>query len=40
MVIENGSQNYPWAQEVFLPMHGIGWGTLVEIHRETAAHWV
>jgi len=37
LVIESGSQNYPWAQEVFLPMHGIGWGTLVEIHRETAS---
>jgi len=36
LVVESGSQNYPWAQEVFLPMHGIGWGALVEIHRETA----
>jgi anaerobic selenocysteine-containing dehydrogenase len=36
MVIENGSQNYPWAQEIFLPMHGIGWGNLVEINPETA----
>ncbi|MGD0625596.1 MAG: molybdopterin-dependent oxidoreductase, partial [Thermodesulfobacteriota bacterium] len=36
MVIENGSQNYPWAQEIFLPMHGIGWNTLVEINSETA----
>jgi molybdopterin-containing oxidoreductase family iron-sulfur binding subunit len=36
MVIENGSQNYPWAQEIFLPMHGIGWDTLVEINAETA----
>jgi len=34
MVIENGSQNYPWAQEVFLPMCGIGWETLVEINSE------
>ena len=34
MVIENGSQNYPWAQEIFLPMHGMGWETLVEINRE------
>lgn len=37
MVVENGSQNYPWAQEVFLPMHGTGWGTLLEINPETAA---
>ena len=36
MVIENGSQNYPWAQEIYLPMHGIGWDTLVEINSETA----
>ena len=36
MVIENGSQNYPWAQEIFLPMHGIGWNNLVEINSETA----
>ena len=36
MVIESGSQNYPWAQEIFLPMHGIGWDTLVEINSETA----
>jgi anaerobic selenocysteine-containing dehydrogenase len=34
MGIENGSQNYPWAQEIFLPMHGMGWDTLVEINRE------
>jgi len=36
MVIENGSQNYPWAQEIFLPMDGIGWETLVEINSQTA----
>ena len=23
--IENGNQNYPWAQEIFLVMHGFGW---------------
>ncbi len=34
MVMENGSQNYPWAQEIFLPMHGMGWETLIEINRE------
>jgi len=39
LVVENGSQNYPWAQEIFLPMHGIGWGTLVEINSETARTW-
>jgi anaerobic selenocysteine-containing dehydrogenase len=36
MTIENGSQNYPWAQEIFLPMHGVGWETLAEINSETA----
>ncbi len=36
MVLENGSQNYPWAQEIFLPMHGVGWETLVEINSEIA----
>jgi anaerobic selenocysteine-containing dehydrogenase len=30
--MENGSQNCPWAQEIFLPMQGIGWETLVEIN--------
>ncbi len=36
MVVENGSQNYPWAQELFLPMDGMGWETLAEINSETA----
>jgi anaerobic selenocysteine-containing dehydrogenase len=36
LVIENGSQNYPWAQEIFLPMQGMGWETLAEINSETA----
>ena len=36
MTIENGSQNYPWAQEIFLPMQGIGWDTPVEMNSETA----
>ena len=36
MIIENGSQNYPWAQEIFLPMDGVGWETLAEINSETA----
>ena len=34
--IENGNQNYPWAQEIFLVMHGFGWTNFVEINRETA----
>jgi anaerobic selenocysteine-containing dehydrogenase len=36
MVVENGSQNYPWAQEIFLTMAGVGWETLIEINSETA----
>jgi len=36
MVVENGSQNYPWAQEIFLPMKGVGWETPLEINSETA----
>lgn len=36
MAVENGSQNYPWAQEIFLPMNGVGWETLAEINSETA----
>ncbi|MFC1918383.1 molybdopterin-dependent oxidoreductase [Chloroflexota bacterium] len=34
--IENGNQNYPWAQEIFLVMHGVGWANFVEINSETA----
>lgn len=34
--IENGNQNYPWAQEVFLVMHGFGWTNFVEINSKTA----
>jgi anaerobic selenocysteine-containing dehydrogenase len=37
MAMESGSQNYPWAQEIFLPMHGTGWTTLAEINSATAA---
>ncbi|MFC1988995.1 molybdopterin-dependent oxidoreductase [Chloroflexota bacterium] len=34
--IENGSQNYPWAQEIYLVMHGRGWTNFAEINSETA----
>ncbi len=34
--IRNGNQNYPWAQEVFLVMHGYGWDNFVEMNTETA----
>jgi anaerobic selenocysteine-containing dehydrogenase len=36
MSIENGSQNYPWAQEIYLVMHGYGWNNFVEINKKTA----
>jgi anaerobic selenocysteine-containing dehydrogenase len=36
LTLENGSQNYPWAQEVFLPMQGVGWVSPAEINSETA----
>ena len=34
--IRSGSQNFPWAQEMYLVMHGRGWRNLVEINTETA----
>jgi anaerobic selenocysteine-containing dehydrogenase len=34
--IENGSQNYPWAQEIYLVLHGVGWTNFAEINAETA----
>ncbi len=34
--IENGSQNYPWAQEMFLVEHGMGWTNYAEINSRTA----
>ena len=34
--VKDGNQNYPWAQEIFLVMHGYGWDILVEINAETA----
>jgi anaerobic selenocysteine-containing dehydrogenase len=34
--IEDGNQNYPWAQEVYLVMHGRGWTNLVEMNKRTA----
>jgi anaerobic selenocysteine-containing dehydrogenase len=36
LCMENGSQNYPWAQETFLVMHGVGWTNLVEVNNQTA----
>ncbi len=35
--IENGSQNYPWAQEDFLVMHGMGWTNFAEMNSRTTA---
>ncbi len=34
--VENGSQNYPWAQEFLLVMHGAGWTNFAEINSRTA----
>ena len=34
--VENGSQNYPWAQEMLLVMHGAGWTNFAEINSLTA----
>ena len=34
--IRSGTQNTPWAQEMFLVMHGRGWDNLVEMNREAA----
>ncbi|MFC1873869.1 molybdopterin-dependent oxidoreductase [Chloroflexota bacterium] len=36
LTIENGSQNYPWAQEMLLVMHGVGWTNFAEMNGETA----
>ena len=36
LTMENGSQNYPWAQEIVLVMHGVGWTNYAEINTETA----
>jgi thiosulfate reductase/polysulfide reductase chain A len=35
--VENGNQNYPWAQEIFLVMHGVGWTNFAEINKATAS---
>lgn len=34
--IRSGTQNCPWAQEMFLVMHGRGWGNFVEMNVEAA----
>lgn len=34
--VRNGNQNYPWAQEIFLVMHGYGWDNFAEINTQTA----
>ena len=36
--VENGSQNYPWAQEIYMVMHGYGWRNLVEMNSKTASN--
>ncbi|UCH43411.1 MAG: hypothetical protein JSW16_02395, partial [Dehalococcoidales bacterium] len=34
--VENGHQNYPWAQELYMVMHGFGWDNFIEINKEKA----
>jgi len=34
--IENGNQNYPWAQEIYMVLHGQGWSNFIEMNSETA----
>jgi len=34
--MRSGNQNYPWAQEIFLVMHGYGWDNFAEINTQTA----
>lgn len=36
--IRSGTQNCPWAQEMFLVMDGVGWNNVVELNREMAKH--
>jgi thiosulfate reductase / polysulfide reductase chain A len=36
LTMENGSQNYPWAQEIMLVMDGVGWTNLAEMNAGTA----
>ena len=37
--IRSGSQNFAWAQEMYLVMHGRGWKNLVEINAEDAKNY-
>ena len=34
--VQDGDQNYPWAQEIFMVMHGYGWTNFAEMNRKTA----
>lgn len=36
--IRSGTQNCPWAQEMFLVMDGVGWNNVVELNHEAAKH--
>jgi thiosulfate reductase / polysulfide reductase chain A len=36
LTVEDGSQNYPWAQEMYLVAHGMGWTNFAEINSQTA----
>ena len=34
--VENGGQDYPWAQEMYLVAHGAGWTNFAEMNSRTA----
>jgi anaerobic selenocysteine-containing dehydrogenase len=36
LTLENGNQDYPWAEEILLVMHGVGWTNFLEMNEETA----
>jgi anaerobic selenocysteine-containing dehydrogenase len=34
--IDNGNQNYPWVQEIYMVLHGQGWSNFIEMNTELA----
>ncbi|MBI2858488.1 MAG: molybdopterin-dependent oxidoreductase, partial [Chloroflexi bacterium] len=36
LTVESGNQNYPWAQQIFMVMHGVGWVNFAELNSRTA----
>jgi thiosulfate reductase / polysulfide reductase chain A len=37
--VENGGQDYPWAQQMYLVMAGRGWGNFVDLSHEAARRY-